>query len=123
MRGIFVFLLAFPAAVVGWWGLYELVDKYKPTEPGSVSLFFALLFLALTATLAPPVAYLNQRFAPQAYKRDPWRVLRYSAWTALCLASWAWLQMQRAFNLAFALIIAMIFVAIEVLIVRLKGHT
>jgi hypothetical protein len=39
----------------------------------------------------------------------------------LCLTLWAWLQMLRAFNLAFALIIAMIFVAVEVLVMRLKG--
>jgi hypothetical protein len=121
MRGVFIVLLAVPAAVIGWWALYELIDSYTPSEPGSVPLLFALLFLALTATVAPAVAFLNQRLAPLAYKRDPWRVLRHSAWIALCLASWGWLQMQRAFNLAFALIIAMIFVAIEVLIVRLKG--
>ena len=82
-----------------------------------------ILGLALTATLAPPAAYLNRRFAPAAVERDPWRFLRHSAWGGLCLASWAWLQTLRAFNLAFALIIALIFVAIEVLIIRIKGET
>jgi hypothetical protein len=120
MRWIYVLLLAIPLAAAGWWGLYQVTSDFRPDDPGALSIFFALLFVALSATLAPLLAYLNQRFAPGVTQRDPWRVLRHSVWCGLCLTSWAWLQMQRAFNLAFALIIAMIFVAIEVLIVRLK---
>lgn len=123
MRGLVVLLLALPVAAAGWWGLYELTKTYNPGEAGAVSLFFVLLFLALTATLAPPVFYLNRRLAAESQIRDRWRFLRHSAWIALCLTSWAWLQMQRAFNLAFALITAMIFVAVEVLIVRLRGRS
>jgi hypothetical protein len=81
--------------------------------------FYVLLFLTLTATLAPVAAYLNRRFAPQAAPSSPWRFLRHSIWGALCLTSFAWLQMQRAFNLGFAFIIALIFAAIEVFILRM----
>ena len=123
MRDKLVTILAIPMAVVGWWGLYELTGKVGPDQPGALTFFFALLFVALTATLAPAAAYLNRRFAPEAVERDPWRFLRHSAWAALCLASWAWLQTLRAFNLAFAVIIALIFVAIEVLIVRMRGES
>lgn len=123
MRWIYVLLLSIPPAALGWWGLYQLTERYPPDEPGSLTLFYALLFLALTATQAPLVAYLERRFAPQATKDDPWRILRHSTWSGLCLTSWAWLQMQRAFNFAFALIIAMIFVALEVLIMRLKRRS
>lgn len=123
MRDRLVTILAIPVAVVGGWGLCELTGKITPDQPGAPAFFFALLFVALTATLAPAIAYLNRRFALQAVERDPWRFLRHSAWAALCLTSWAWLQTMRAFNLAFALIIALIFVAIEVLIVRMRGES
>jgi hypothetical protein len=123
MRDKLITILAVLAFVVGWWGLYELTGRVGPNQPGAMTFFFALLFLALTATLAPPAAYLNRRFAPDAVARDPWRFLRHSAGGGLCLSSWAWLQMLRAFNLAFALIIALIFIAIEVLIVRLRRES
>ena len=120
MRHALISLAAVLLAVVGWWGLYELTGKVGPDQAGVTPLFFALLFLALTATLAPPAAYLNRRFAPAAVGRDPWRFVRYSAWGGLCLTAWAWLQMHRVFNLGFALVIALIFVALEFVIVRLR---
>jgi hypothetical protein len=109
-------------AAMSWWGLYEFLGQVGPDQQGARTFFFAVFFSASTMTLAPPVLFLNRRFAPKAFERDPWRLLRHSAWGGLCLTSWAWLQMLRAFNPAFALIIIMIFVAIEVLIVQLKGQ-
>jgi hypothetical protein len=123
MRDRMISIVAVLAAIIGWWGILELTRQVGPDQPGAQTFFYALLFLALTATLAPAIAYLNRRLAPEAVKRDPWRFLRHSAWAALCLASWAWLQTLRAFNLAFALVTALIFVGIELLIVRLKGET
>lgn len=120
MRGFVIALVAIVLAAAGWWGLYQLTGSVPPEEQGALPLFYALLFLALTGTLAPVIAYLNRRFAPKVYERHPWRTLRQSVWAGLCLTSWAWLQMQREFNLAFALIIALIFVAIEMLIVKLR---
>ena len=58
----------------------------------------ALLFLAVSATLAPAVSYLNRRFAPAATAADPWRFFRQSAWGGLCVTICAWLQMPRSFN-------------------------
>jgi hypothetical protein len=106
---------------IGWWSLYELTTRALPDEPGALSLFLALLFLAVTGTLGPPAAYLNRRLAPGPTARDPWRFLRHSAWAGLCLVACAWLQAQRALNLGYALVIALILVAVEVLIVRLRG--
>ena len=122
MRWIYVLLPAIPSAAAAWWGIYEITRDFRPDDPGALGMFFLLLVVALAATLAPPIAYLNHRLAPEATKRDPWRVLRHSVWCGLCLTSWAWLQAQRSLNVAFALIIAMIFVAIEVLIVRLRAR-
>ena len=123
MQDKFISTLAILVAAVGWWGLYELTGKVGPDQPGVRSFFFALLFLAVTATLAPPAAYLNRRLAPEAVARDPWRFLRHSAWGGLCLTSWVWLQTLHTFNLGFALIIALIFVALEVFITRLRGES
>jgi hypothetical protein len=122
MRDRVISIVAVVVAIIGWWGIYELTGQTGPDQPGALPFLYALLFLALTATFAPPAAYLNRRLVPDAVKRDPWRFLRHSAWAALCLTSWAWLQSHRAFNLAFALITALIFVGIEMLIVRLKGE-
>jgi uncharacterized membrane protein len=41
----------------------------------------------------------------------------------VCVTAWAWLQTQRAFNLGFALLTVLIFIAIEFLIARLKGDS
>jgi hypothetical protein len=122
MRDKLITLAAIVLAVIGWWSLYELTGKVRPDQAGAQLFFFSLLFLALTATLAPPAAYLNRRFAPEAVEWDRLRFLRHSAWGGLCLSSWVWLQTHRAFNLAFAVIIALIFVAIEVLIIRLRSE-
>jgi hypothetical protein len=123
MRDKLISMLAVVIAVVGWWGLYELTGRgVTPEQPGVLTFFFALLFLAVTATLAPAAAYLNRRFAPGATARDPWRFFRHSAWGGLCVTAWAWLQMHQALNVGFALITILIFVAIEVLISRLRGE-
>jgi hypothetical protein len=122
MRGKLITILAIVLAAVGWWGLVELTGKVGPDQPGALAFFFALLFLAVTATLAPAAAYLNRRFAPEATRRDPWRFLRHSAWGGMCAVSWTWLQVHRSFNVGFALVIALIFVAVEILITRLRGE-
>lgn len=109
-------------AALGWWGLYELASQVGPDQPGALSFFFALLFLATFGTLAPAAAYLNRRFAPEATANDPWRFFRQSAWGGLCFAICAWLQMHRIFNIGFALVIALMFVAVEILIIRLRAQ-
>lgn len=116
-------ILAVGIAVVGWWGLYELTRQMGPDQPGALAFFFALLFVAAAATLAPAAAYLNRRFAPEAVATDRWRFFRHSAWGGLCIVICAWLQMHRTFNLGFALIIALMFVAVEILIVRLRAES
>lgn len=123
MRERIITITAVLAAVVGWWGLYELTGKVTPDRPGVLSFFFVLLFLAVTTTLIPPAAYLNRRFAPQATERDGWRFLRHSAWGGLCALAWAWLQMNRALNPGFVVISLLMCIALEVLIVRMRNET
>jgi hypothetical protein len=123
MRNTIITILAIITAVIGWWGLAELTGQITTDQPGALSFFYALLFLAVTATLIPPAAFLNRRFAPDAVARDPYRFIRHSAWGGLSVTVWAWLQAQRAFNLGFALLTALIFIAVEFLIARLRSDS
>ena len=68
MRGRIITFVAILLALVGWWGVYDLTGKIAPDQPGALSFFYALLFLAVTATLMPPMAYLNRRFAPPDWR-------------------------------------------------------
>jgi hypothetical protein len=123
MRRILVTLLAVVTAVIGWWGLYELTGAATPDQEGALPFLFALLFVATTATLIPPAAFLNRRFAPEATARDPWRGFRHSAWGGICVMSWAWLQMHGVFNLGYVLVTVLIFIAVEVLLTRFRATT
>jgi hypothetical protein len=120
MRNRLITILAVLMAIVGWWALYELTATVWPDEEGALPFFFALLFLAVTATLIPPSAFLNRRIAPRATQRDPWRFLRHSAWGGLCVVAWSWLLLQRILNPGFALVILLIFVVLEILIMRVR---
>lgn len=123
MRNAVITILAVIIAVIGWWSLAELTGQIMADAPGAQPFFFALLFAAVTATLVPPAAFLNRRFAPDAVARDPYRFIRHSAWGGICVATWAWLQTQRAFNLGFALLTVLIFIAVEFLIARLRSDS
>jgi drug/metabolite transporter (DMT)-like permease len=126
-RRLIVFL-AILLAVVGSWSLYELVQlagqprQLGPDQPGVLPFFFALLFAAASGILTLPAVYLNRRFAPEAMDRDPWRAFRQGAWGGLCVTICAWLQLHRVFSVGFGLIIALMFVAVEVLIIRLRAE-
>jgi hypothetical protein len=120
MRNKIITFVAILAAVVGWWGILELGNRTRPDQPGMLVFFFCLLFLAVTATLIPAFAYLNRRFAPEAGARDRLRFLRHSAWGGICVVIWAWLQIHRVFELGFAFLTILIFIAIEFLITRLR---
>ena len=123
MRDKLISVLAVLAAVGGWWTLHQPVSSARPEQPGVLAVFYALLFLTLTATLVPVMAYLNRRFAHESMARAPLRYLRLSVLAGLCLSSWVWLQANRAFNLGFAFIIALIFVAVELFISRMRGES
>ncbi len=121
MRNAIITVVAILLAMIGWWGLYQYTDDVAPADPAILAFFFALLFLAVTATLIPPASYLNRRFAPDALAKDPYRFIRHSAWGGVCVMIWGWLQYLRAFNLGFALLTVLIFIAVEFMIVRLRG--
>jgi Na+/proline symporter len=124
-----IIILAILLAVVGSWGLFELIQlagqphQLGPDQPGVLPFFFALLFAAACGILTLAAVYLNHRFAAEAMDSDPWRAFRHGAWGGLCVAICAWLQLHRLFNVGFGLIIALMFVAVEILITRLRAES
>ena len=120
MKAISIFAIFL--AIVGWWAILFMTGEARPEEPGALFLFFLLLLATLTATLVPVTAFLNYRFAPKIVVRAPFRFLRHSLLAGLCLTSWAWLQMHRTFSLVFAFVIVLIFVTIEILILRSRNE-
>jgi len=119
MRWVYLLLLALPAAVGGWSGVYDVATKQHP-DGEALTRFYGFLALAVAGTLAPGIAYLNRRFlSGDVFRQYRWRPLRQAAWCGLCLASWAWLQQHREFRFIYAIFIALVFVALELLCQRL----
>jgi hypothetical protein len=103
-------------AIFAWLGLYFLVNSFSP-KTSARSLFFPLLFVALTTTFVPMAFYLNYRFArPKGQVVNNWRPIRQSGWTALFLVLCVWLQMLRALNWIIAALVLAVFGLIEVFI-------
>ena len=98
-------------AVVGWAGLFVLIQYTLPTV-GPRWLFFFLSVLALTGTVLPVVAFLNRRFPGNP---PPTRgvVLRQAIWVGVYGPTLAWLQIGRALTPALAFLLAVGFVLIE----------
>lgn len=122
MRWLYLLLLALPAAAGGAWGVWDTLQKHpRPLSEGGAPLeFYGYLALALAGILVPGVAYLNRRFLPDAaFRHYRWRPFRQAAWIGLCVASWMWLLEHREFRFPYAMLIALIFVALELLCQRL----
>jgi|Deesub1362B_J571_1020462.scaffolds.fasta_scaffold01054_10 hypothetical protein len=108
MKGLSIII-----AILGWLGLGYLVTNFHPTTL-TLSFFFLLLFLTLTATFFPVASYLNRRFAS---KEDDLRPLRQSCWAALFIVLCAWLQMIRTLNWLLALLLFCVFCLLEAFII------
>ena len=106
--------------ILGWGGLYLLIQNTIPTV-GPRWLFFFLGVLAITGTALPAVAFLNRRF-PTVPPATPGMVIREAIWVGLYLTTLAWLQLGRVLNLALAFLLAVGFIAIEIL-VRLRERS
>ena len=101
-------------ALVGWGGLYALINFTIPTV-GPRWLFFFLSVLALTGTSLPIVAFLNQRF-PTTPPVSSGVVVREAIWVGIYFPTLAWLQLGRVLTPALILLLAMGLIAIEVLL-------
>ena len=112
---VFSFLpTAIVLAILGWGGLFYLVNYTVPTV-GPRWLFFFLGVMALTGTSLPFTAFLNRRF-PSQPPAAPGVILRQAIWVGLYGPTLAWLQLGRVLTLALALLLALGLVFIEALL-------
>jgi len=111
---------AFILAILGWGGLFLLIQNTIPTV-GPRWLFFFLCVLAFTGTALPVVAFLNRRF-PTVPPATPGMVIREAIWVGLYGTTLAWLQLGRVLNLGLVFLLAVGFIAIEIL-VRLRERS
>ncbi len=107
-------------AILGWGGLYFLVNLTIPTV-GPRWLFFFLSVLALTGTTLPVIAFLNQRF-PTNPPVNAGVIVREAIWVGIYFPTLAWLQLGQVLTPALSLLLAVGFLAIEVLL-RLRERS
>lgn len=107
-------------AILGWGGLFLLFQNTMPSV-GPRWLFFFLFVLALTGTALPVVAFLNRRF-PTVPPAASGMIVREAIWVGLYGATLIWLQIARVLNLGLAFLLAVGFIAIEILI-RLRERS
>lgn len=101
--------------IIGWGGLYVLVTTQYPRIGGQLWLFFVLLNIAVTGTAMPFIRYLNVRFTPITRDLPPAGVIvRQSVWVGLYVVICAWLQIPRSLSMPVALLLAIVFIVIEV---------
>lgn len=107
-------------ALIGWGGLYALINFTIPTV-GPRWLFFFLSVLALTGTSLPVVAFLNQRF-PTDPTVSSGVIVREAIWIGVYFPTLTWLQLGRVLTPALILLLAVGLIAIEILL-RLRERS
>ena len=107
-------------AILGWGGLYFLLNLTIPTV-GPRWLFFFLSVLALTGTTLPVIAFLNQRF-PTNPPVSTGVIVREAIWVGIYFPTLAWLQLGQVLTPALSLLLAVGLLAIEVLL-RLRERS
>ena len=100
--------------VVGWGGLFFLVNLTLPTL-GPRWLFFFLLALGATGTALPISAYLNFRFEskPPATANV---IVRQALWVGVFVATAAWFQYGRVLSMTLALMLAIGLFVLEIVL-------
>ena len=105
---------------LGWGGIFVLVNATLPSI-GPRWLMFFLLFVAVTGTALPIVAFLNRRF-PSTPPVTRAIVLRQAIWFGLYATTLAWLQLGRVLTPSVALLLAVGLLLIEILL-RLRERS
>jgi hypothetical protein len=109
---------AIVVAVSSLGALYYVIVYIWPVPETSLArpqlLFLLFVFLTLGAGSVPVTAYLNQRFAkPGWFDRDRSRLARQGIWFGLFGIVLAYLQLIRALTWTIAIVLAGVFVLIE----------
>ena len=113
-----------PAAIVlgglGWTATVWLFIYTLPYEAGFRWLFFLALFVAVTGTSLPAIAFLNQRF-PGRMPATQTVILRQAIWIGLYAAALAWLQIGKLVSFATTLLLGAGLLIVEMLF-RLREY-
>ena len=113
-RSLFgLYVAAGVLAFVGWFGVLALVFN---TVPSLIPrwMFFALCLASLTGTAVPFIRYLNRRF--EHGKASPVLLLRRAIWVGVFGTTLAWLQIGRSLSWGSSMLLAGVFIAIELLL-------
>lgn len=113
-------LTALILALVGWGTLFALIQFTTPNG-GTRWLFFFALLLAVTGTILPGVAFLNQRL-PSKPPVTNLVIMRQATWFGVYFAILAWLQIGRVLSPVIALLLAVGLIIIEWLL-RLRERS
>ena len=98
--------------LVGWGGLFFLMNVTAPTDWKPLWLFYFLGVLAICGLSLPIVAFLNRRF-PGKPPATHVVIVREAIWLGIYFPTLAWLRIGRVLNPLLALLLALGFVLIE----------
>lgn len=104
----------------GWAGLIYLMTQTKPTLSHRW-FFFCAIVVAVTGTSAPLVALLNRLFST----RTPvgfGMIVREALWVGIYFAALIWLNKGQVLTLSLAVVLAVGFILVEVLL-RLRARS
>ena len=107
-------------ALVGWVGLYWLLDSTRPTI-GPRWLFFFLGVLAVSGTALPFVALFHRRF-PSVPAVKMYTIVRQAIWISVYFTALMWLQISRFLTSSMAILIGVGIIIIEWLL-RLRERS
>lgn len=104
----------FTMLILGWGGLYSLINFTLPTLWPRWAFFF-LTTLALTGSALPFVYFFHRRFNQANFPATN-IIQRQALWAGVYVATLAWLQLGQVANLSIAIGLAIGIIAIEALI-------
>ncbi|PJF22604.1 MAG: hypothetical protein CUN56_05140 [Phototrophicales bacterium] len=118
-----VLIAALMMAVLGWGGLFILVNTTLPYLGPELWMFFFLTLIAISGTVLPVVRYINMRFVRVDTPPPPAGVLvRQSVWIGLFVVICAWLQILRMLSLPIMFFVGLIFVVLETFLRTRERH-
>ena len=106
--------------VLGWGGLFLLVNTTQPTL-WPRWLFFFLVVLGFTGLAMPAVVFMYQRF-PSDPPPEQKVIVRQSLWAGIYVALMVWMSLGQVFNLGLAILVMVGIAVIEVFL-RLRERS
>jgi hypothetical protein len=106
--------------VLGWGGLFVLVNMTEPTL-GPRWFFYFFIVLAITGLALPAVVYLHTRF-PAEPPPEQKVIVRQALWVGVYTALMIWMSFGQVVSAGLALIFLVGFVIVEILL-RLRERS